>query len=480
MTATASLLETRRQASQRLAQYYLDKLRAAATAFRLGYDHSAYGLSVFDREWAQIKQWQAWSAAGAQQDSRAASLCAEYPQAGAELLLLRQPPQERIEWLTSGLQATRVSAAQVQTARKHEVVLLYQLGFAYLEQAAFLKAEEYAAQALRQAHARRDRLYVGRSLNLLGEIKRAAGDMAAAQTCFEESLAVFQQLGNRRYIGQAYRGLGLLAWQRSDWPRARDYHAQHLAIATELGLEVDICDALISLSLPTWMLGDQATALACIQQCVARSRAMGYHRDLASSLHTLGQMEQEQGKLAEARPHLEEAIMICRRAGILWNLPSYLESFGFLLIALRDYPAALNSLQEGLTLARAQGSRIAAGNILCELSKVYRMLGDLDRAHHSLREGLSIARDADISLMKVHLVNAAMSLWRERGKAEQAAEWLEPLSVSPGVAGQEQAELQQQREELERELGPERLSAAIERGKRLDLDQVIDGILVEV
>jgi tetratricopeptide (TPR) repeat protein len=471
MTATASLLQTR----QRLAQYYLDKLRAAAAAFQLGYDNSAYGLSVFDQDWAQIKQWQAWSAAGAQQDSRAAGLCAEYPQAGAELLLLRQLPQERIEWLTAGLQA-----AQLPINRKHEVTLLYQLGFAYLEQAALLNAADYTTQALNLARARRDRLYVGRSLSLLGEIKRALGDMVAAQACFEESLAVFQQLGNRRYIGQAYRGLGLLAWQRSDWPRARDYHAQHLAIATELGLEVDVCDALISLSLPTWMLGDQATALAYIQQCVARSRAIGYHRDLASSLHTLGQLEQTQGKLAEARPHLEEAIAICRRTGILMNLPSYLESLGFLLYALHDYTAALNSLQEGLTLARAQGSRLAIGNILCELANVYRALGDLDRARQSLREGLSIARDAGISLMKIHLMIAAIRLWREMGQAERAAEWLGLLPKAPGIASEEQADLQQQRDGLEREIGPARLSAALERGQTLDLDRVISSLLDEL
>jgi tetratricopeptide (TPR) repeat protein len=471
MTVTASLLQTR----QRLAQYYLGKLRAATAAFRLGYDNSAYGLSVFDREWAQIKQWQAWSAASAQQDKKAASLCAEYPQAGAEILLLRQPLQERIEWLAAGLKA-----AQLQTNRKHEAALLYHHGFAYLEQASFPTAEEYASEALSRARARRDKLYIGRSLNLLGEIKRAAGNLSAAQTCFEESLAVFQQLGNRQGIGQAYRGLGLLAWQRSDWARARDYHAQHLAIAAELGLEVDVCDALISLSLPTWMLGDQAAALTYIQQCVIRSRAIGYHRDLASSLHTLGQMEQARGRLTEARPYLEEAITICRTTGILWNLPSYLQSLGFLLYVLGDYVAALNHLEEGLTLARTQGSRLAIGNIVCDLTNVYRALGDLDRSRQSLRQGLLIARDVGISLMKVHMVMAAMGLWRELGKAEQAAEWLEPLSGAPGISGEEQADLQNQREGLERELGPERLSAAIERGKTLHLDHVITDLLAEL
>src|SRR3972149_4269834 len=102
LVAASPLRTTRHVAHYRLAQYYLGKLRAAGAAFRRGHANSAYGLAVFDREWAQIKHWQAWLADRLADDPTAVQLCAEYPHVGADLLVLRQSPQEPIAWLGGG------------------------------------------------------------------------------------------------------------------------------------------------------------------------------------------------------------------------------------------------------------------------------------------------------------------------------------------------------------------------------------------
>jgi tetratricopeptide (TPR) repeat protein len=471
MIVTAPTLQTTRY---RLARHYLGKLRAAAAAFRQGHENSTYGLTLFDRDWPQIKQWQAWSAARADQDTAAASVCAEYPQAGAEILALRQSPQERIEWLEIGLKA-----AQLQGDQKRELVQLYYLALTHRDQKS-TAAEEYASKAVNLARTLGDKRYVGRSLVLLGEINRMSNHYPAAQSFLEEGLAVLLKAGTRADLGLAYRGLGLLAWVRGDWLRSRDYQIQSLAIATELGREVEICNVLVDLSLPTWVLGDLSGARIYLEQCIARCRAIGYHRVLALSLNILAQSDEELGQLAEARQHYEEAIAIGRTMGILWDMSSALRNYGDLLYKLGDYAAALNHLEESLVLARAQSNRSSIAVSLRFLVEVYGKLGDLDRARRNLHEGLMIIRDFNVPLRKAHMIMTAVSLWQDRGKVAQAAEWLGTLLNFPDLPEQEQGVVQNLRERFEAELSNEQITAAIDRGKTLNLDDVIAAALAEL
>jgi len=471
MIVTAPTIQTTRY---RLAQHYLGKLRAAAGAFRQGHENSAYGLTLFDRDWPQIKQWQAWSAARADQDTAAASVCAEYPRAGAEILALRQSPQERIEWLETGLKAARLRGD-----RQRELVQLYYLALIYRDQKS-KAAEEYASNAVNLARTLGDKGYVGRSLILLGEINRVSNNYPAAQSFLEEGLAVLLEAGTRVDLGLAYRGLGLLAWVRGDWLHSRDYQIQSLAIATELGREVEACNALVDLSLPTWVLGDLSGARAYLEQCIARCRAIGYHRVLALSLNILAQSDEELGHMAEARQHYEEAIAIGRTMGILWDMSSALRNYGDLLYKMGDYAAALKHLEESLVLARAQSNRSNIAVSLSILVEVYGKLGDLDRSRRNLREGLMIIRDLNVPLRKAHMIMTAIGLWQEMGKAEQAVEWLGRLLNLPDLPQQEQSVVQNLRERFESELGEEHITAAIDRGKTLNLDDVIAAVLAEL
>jgi hypothetical protein len=44
----------------RLARYYLDRLRSVEVAYKHGNEQLDYALSTFDEEWPQIRQWRDW------------------------------------------------------------------------------------------------------------------------------------------------------------------------------------------------------------------------------------------------------------------------------------------------------------------------------------------------------------------------------------------------------------------------------------
>jgi tetratricopeptide (TPR) repeat protein len=272
----------------------------------------------------------------------------------------------------------------------------------------------------------------------------------------------------------------MLAWDLSDWSGARDYHLRALAIAMELGRVEDICNTLSDLSLPTWVLGDHATARAYVERCVTQSRGIGYQSMLAHSLNLLAQMTQEMGEWAEARQYFQEALEICRSKAILWDMSSVLCNYGELLHLMGDDTSALQIIDESLPLSRAQTRPSNLAESYRLLAAIHSTLGNLDQSRHALREGLLIVRNLDIALWKTHTLITAIGLWPEFAGGERAAEWLGALLRIPDLPEQENRATQNLRERLEAELGPQRLTAAVERAQTLDQDQVIDSILVEL
>jgi tetratricopeptide (TPR) repeat protein len=228
----------------RLAQYYLDKLRAIEAAYLHGFVHSTHALSRFDQEWSQIKQWGDWAVAHASKDETTAVLCMAFPQAGANVLILRQPPQERLIWLQAGL-----SAARQHHDPHAAMVLLYLLARAYSSLRSLANAQDAAQQALTLARRIGDKLYQSRILITLGNIHYTEDEYDQSHQANQQALTLATALDAKQEMGAALNGLGNVALSHSDDQRAYDYYLQYLDIAEGLGRPHNICQALRNLSL---------------------------------------------------------------------------------------------------------------------------------------------------------------------------------------------------------------------------------------
>ena len=61
-----------------------------------------------------------------------------------------------------------------------------------------------------------DRMGIGYALNGLGLVAWRRGDLVAAQAQLEESLRLYQEVGDKRYIAFVYKDLGQLAHARGE------------------------------------------------------------------------------------------------------------------------------------------------------------------------------------------------------------------------------------------------------------------------
>jgi hypothetical protein len=101
------------------------------------------------------------------------------------------------------------------------------------------------------------------------------GDYLYPKALLEESLARFQQLGDKRGIADALHTLGINARLQGDDARALALAQESLALCRELGFKGLIPSVLMGLGYIAQRQGDAARARGCFAEALALRREMG-------------------------------------------------------------------------------------------------------------------------------------------------------------------------------------------------------------
>ena len=472
ITAAVPAAGGSRNPQQRLARHYIDRLRLANHAFLRGGENVNYALSLFDQDRAQIEHWQAWAAARASYDADARRLCSAFPDAGSDLLALRQDPQVRLAWLKTAL-----SGAQRLKDRQAEIAHLLALSSTHTVLGDYEQAITTAQGALTLARQLDRSPEVARALYLLGEIMRLQGNLAAARAASEQSLATYQTLGDERGLLVCMHNLGRIYRSEGDYAAARAQYERCNALLGQGGNEHIAMEVVNSLGVVAWVQGDHALARECFERSLQISRNLDDRRFIANELHNLGTLASAVGDYARARIDVRDSLTIHRelgdRSGIAYNL----KSLGALARRQGEYNSARAYLDECLALRREMGESIMLILTLLERCELALDEDNRDDARAILAEAAELAGETQSAPATLDLLRPAARLWIKMGRGRQAAEWVGLVSAHPATEADTRAAIQTLIPALETVLDADALAQAVERGRVLDLDTIVDEIL---
>ncbi len=454
----------------RLAHYYLGRLRFADRTYKRG--DSTAGLTVFDQEWSQMKQAWAWSAAHVERNHEAARLCAAYAALGEDMLILRQTPQERIEWLTHGLAAARAIGD-----RRTEMICLFRMGWAIHKLSDLERAEAVTVEALAVATALHDTLYQARSTHLLGELAIRRGAYAQAEQYHQQSLRGLQAVNAPVHMAEVYFSLGELAMTRGEFSAALAYGEQCAAIQDTLGLiATSNNEGMVAYLL--WANGDFKAGEARARGYVAACRAMGTHATLAYALYTLGQFALGDKRYTEALACFEEGTRIATTINETWLIPTIAYDRGQLYLRSGNLHAARREFEAVEAESRRTGYQISLALALMALAETDIALGVPERAAPRLAEGMRFAVNGH-RYDQTPGVFVAAQLWAAQGQPETAAAWLALLRATP-LDPLLRTHVDTFYTSLSTTLAPDLFDAATANGLRLEWDSVLAYILREL
>ena len=465
-------------AHYRVAQYYLDYLRSAQKAYLQGSESAAYALSLFEQEREQVKQLQAWLAAHAGHDDRAAALCSDFVEASPSLFKFRLPPREYLAWQEAALEAARWLGDQRAEAE-------HLLGLCVTSERIdlFQLVSDYARQALSIAHEINDQPLIAKALYIHGMVCTYEDKLEQAQAYYEQSLEVYRAIGDQRGMAGVLNDLGVLAIIRRENATAQSYLEQGLALYKKVGDQEEIANCSTNLGFLAMRLGNFPIASDYLEQALALQRVLGDITRVPGILLRLGNVAYYQGNYSLARNYYEQSLALNHTVGNQNSEVDCLYELGRVAMAQGELHAARGYFEQSLTTARSMETTVLLPINLSSLALVYLRLHEEDRAFRTLHEALEVACRFPVRTCKLKALVAAAHMWILRGKPRQAARWLGLLEnhLDPAIKMMDtKRDLQVVHDECVAALSPEQFAAAWEDGKTLDLDSVVAGILSEL
>jgi predicted ATPase/ATP/maltotriose-dependent transcriptional regulator MalT len=208
-------------------------------------------------------------------------------------------------------------------------------GRSFLEQA--LTRSEEVAGALR-----------AKALYVVGNFAAQMGDFDQAEACCKESLALFQESGDRKKVGHVLSHLGFIAVLNSELGAARTYFEEGLVVAREVEDKMGIGWPLWWLAHVNFLQGEYLKGLTLAEEALAFFQEAENVGAIAQTLWLLAHIHfYSQGNVVKAQALVEESLALARE--------------------MNDSGQSVNALVLLVRIARHQGKIALAHSLLGEI-----------------------------------------------------------------------------------------------------------------
>jgi tetratricopeptide (TPR) repeat protein len=297
-----------------------------------------------------------------------------------------------------------------------------------------------AVLARPQAQSPENTLLRARAMVSEADLAYLQSDYVAAQSLYEQGLAIFREAGDKAGMADALDGLGETATERGDYATASVLLEESLALSRELGDTRGVANMLIQLGWADMRTGDYATARARLEEALGLERQIGDTARVGLALSGLGEVAVRQGDFDRGASLLEESLAARRAMGNRWGAATVLGTMAWSAMLKGDHPRAVELLGESILIRREIGDKGGVAWCLEKLAEVAHALGTPTRAATlygaagALRESIgSVVDPADqaehdlrTAAVRAQLDEAAWQRHIEKGRAmtfEQAVKY---------------------------------------------------------
>jgi len=254
-------------------------------------------------------------------------------------------------------------------------------------------------QVLSQPGAQARTILRAAAIRGAGFLAFSQGDFPEAQRLLDESISIGREVGaaGKRNLARALTALAHVALLQGNPGYTRELAEESLRLFQEVGEEWGIALALCHLGKATVELGDPLAARPLLEESAALFRVAGDRQLLAQSLNALGVVALRQGDYAGARAQFEEALSVAQETGAEQYLADALTHLGTVALRMGDSQQSAALYQQSLALNRILGNRDGIAEDLAGLAEVASLLGQPERATRlfgtveALREASSIS-----------------------------------------------------------------------------------------
>jgi predicted ATPase/DNA-binding winged helix-turn-helix (wHTH) protein len=182
----------------------------------------------------------------------------------------------------------------------------------------------------------------------LGALATTPGDFTAAQTFLEQSLCLYEELGDRWGIAASLNALAVNARDSGDYSSAQATFERSLACWRTLGHLPSVARCLHNLASVVQVLGDYARAHDALREATGIFEDVGDSIGAAWSINQQGDVALEEGDLVAAHDFYQRALSTFRETGDRWGCSRSLTDLGHTYCLQGNYAGAHAAYVEAL------------------------------------------------------------------------------------------------------------------------------------
>jgi DNA-binding SARP family transcriptional activator/predicted ATPase len=229
----------------------------------------------------------------------------------------------------------------------------------------------------------------------LADSERAQELVQASQPLLDGLAAAGQDI---RYVrALLHRVQGRLA--RPNWNAVSRHYEQSVALYRELGSQREMTQMLLDLGQIRLWDGKPDQAREDVQKSLALARAREDHSGAVWALILLNMLSRFTGDYTGATRQLDEGLALARSHGDDLGAAECLRHLGYLALFLGDFKAGADYLRESAAISRESGRRVSLVDDLACLSAAYWFCGDFDQAYVLIEESVTIAEGTEARFM---------------------------------------------------------------------------------
>jgi class 3 adenylate cyclase/tetratricopeptide (TPR) repeat protein len=269
------------------------------------------------------------------------------------------------------------------------------LGAVHFDQGECARAVECYEKSIALLRERGDKGGVARISGNLAVAYQVQGELAKALETYQAGLAIMEEIGDKASYGSGLNNVGSIHYALGDYDRAGELFERALLLAGEIGNQRSLGIARGNLGTVREARGQDEKAVQEYRLCLDTFEAIGYKKGISEACVSLGRLQLRAGKFREAEHFLERAEGILEGFGHRDGLVEVFLLRAELLNAQaplkgRPAPAALEYAGKALRLGEESKSGRSRAMAQVTFGKLYDSADDFKKAEGHYRKAIAL------------------------------------------------------------------------------------------
>lgn len=258
-------------------------------------------------------------------------------------------------------------------------------------------------------------------LTLLGRIHNQKGELAQAESFYNQSIAISNRKENRGALANNYYRLGQLSRKKNILEEALDYYQSSLKISEELN-DIDNQARLYnSMGLLYKQWGKPGLSSEYYALSIEKSKEAGNQNALANAYLNLGNLKAQNAEYSEARDYYDQFQRIQEKRKDTLALVMSITNLGNLYMAEGRYDQALAKYLESVRLLEDNGiENTSLGNVYNNIGTVYRKQENLTKALNYYQNSFTIYKNIGDVTDKADVLKNIGTVYNQLGETDSA------------------------------------------------------------